>query len=141
MRISGARRRPRARGFTTVEMLVALAVFLLVGTVAIAAFSGGDRSRLRAEAADIALSLQTARLTALESGRPVAVALDSDRGVLTTGTQTRAIRNGTEATAIPARAVIRPSGESEGLRLELRRGSERLAVELDWLTGKVRVVP
>lgn len=120
-------------------MLVALAVFLLVGTVGIALFSGGDRARLKSEGADLALALQTARLIALESGRHVEIFVDEDARRFTINGDTYQLGRRVAVSADRSNVILQPSGTSEGLRLELSKGSERLLVELDWLTGRVRV--
>lgn len=133
---SRARRRPATRGVATVEVLVAVAVVVLIGAVALLGFGGGDRARLDAEAARVALVLQQTRLRALETGRPVEIVLAD--GVLAAGRTRHVVAAGTTASAAPPRAVLHPSGESDaGFALTLRRDALTRVVELDWLTGRV----
>lgn len=134
-----SRRRTQTAGYTTIEVLVALAVFLLVGTVGIALFSGGDRARLKADGADIALALQAARLTALESGRNVEITVNEERSQIMINGELYELGRNVGVDADRSYVVLQPSGTSEGLRLQLFRGSETLLVELDWLTGRVRL--
>ncbi|KIT15864.1 hypothetical protein [Jannaschia aquimarina] len=134
LRTSKARRRT-TRGFATVEVLVAVAVVMFVGTIALLTFGGGDRSRVEAEAAQVALFLQQARLRALESGRAVEVAFVD--GALVAGPARHSPGNGTRIDALRGGTVIRPSGASDGLTLTVRRGEASRVVTLDWLTGRV----
>ncbi len=131
--------RSRARGFATVEVLVAVAIVLLVGSIAILGFGGTDRARVAAEAAEIALFLQEARMRALEAGQPVEIVLSTREGVLAAGAARHALAAGIVVEPAEARLVLRPSGESEGLAIVLVRDVARAEVVLDWLTGRVDV--
>lgn len=135
------RRRTGQKGFATVEVLVAVAVIVIVGTLGFLTFGNRDTARLRSEAADVALFLQQARLRAAESGQPVAVAFDDRSGALTSGTRSYVLDGGVRGSAAPARLRIAPSGENDGLILTLAAGDARTRVRLDWLTGRVEVGP
>jgi Tfp pilus assembly protein FimT len=132
-------RRPRARGFATVEVLVAVAVVVLISTLAILGFGGADRARLNAEAAEVGLFLQEARMRALEGGRPVEIVLSAKDGVLVAGSKRHVFRRGITVAPDEARLVLQPSGENQGLDLMLGRNAEMAHVRIDWLTGKVEV--
>ena len=131
----GARR--RARGAALIEVLVAVAVVALVGSVAVAGLGGGDRARLRAEAAEVARHLTAARMRALETGRAQDILLED--GVLSTGSDDLAFDPVTEVEPETARLRLSPTGRSDGLVLTLDRAGHVAVVELDWLTGGVAV--
>lgn len=138
MRISLARRR-RARGLATVEVLVAVAIVLMVGTIGIVSFGGTARGELRAEAADMALFLQQTRLRALELGRPIEVLLSASDRTLLAGGETHVIARDITVQPDEARLILEPSGGSDGLIVTLSKGDHSATVTLDWLTGRVAV--
>ncbi|MEM9797754.1 MAG: hypothetical protein AAF919_14775 [Pseudomonadota bacterium] len=140
MPISRVRRGGQARGFATTEILVAVAVVALVGTLGFLTLGGRDKTLVQSEAAEIALFLQRARLRATESGRDVLVTYDAEARQLTAGPATHPIGSRIDAQAAPSRIRISPSGENDGMRVDLQRKAERVAVTLDWLTGRVEVV-
>lgn len=133
--------RSRARGFAAVEMLVTVAIVVLIGTVAIFVLGRTDRAQLQADATEIALVLQQARLQAAETGRPVEVQYSQDERSISTPTALHEFGRGVTSSTESVRLVIRPSGESEGLELQLSAGDHTRSVELDWLTGQIRVGP
>jgi Tfp pilus assembly protein FimT len=133
------RLRSAAPGFATVEVLVAVAVVALIGTVAVLGFGGIDRARLASEAAEVRLFLQEARMRALEGGRPVEIVLSAQEGVLQAGPKRHVFSRGVTVLPDAARVVLQPSGENEGLDLALSRNGETARISVDWLTGKVEV--
>lgn len=131
-----SRRRHATRGAVTLEVLVAVAVVMMVGAVAILSFGGSDRARLHAEAADVALFLQRARMRALESGKRVEIVVsEKERLIDAGGEQFHLDRAALSASR--DRLLLHPSGESPGLILQLQNGDEVAEVSLDWLTGRV----
>ncbi|MEL6799796.1 MAG: hypothetical protein AAFO80_07950 [Pseudomonadota bacterium] len=133
------RRRHTARGFATVEVLVAMAIFMLVGTLGIVAFGNNDRWRVASEAAEVAVFLQEARTRALDTGRPIEIRLSAEAGVLDAGGRQYRFARATEVSPEAARIVLDPTGRSEGLDLALSRDDQSATVRLDWLTGRVAV--
>ncbi len=135
------RRGQQGQGFATVEVLVAVAIVVLIGTISILALGRSDRATLQSDVASVALVLQQARLQAAETGRPIAVEYSQDDRTLRAGfaehTLDRAVSSPNETTRIS----IRPSGENEGLNLVLIAGDLQRSVELDWLTGQIRLSP
>lgn len=131
--------RTRAAGFATVEVLVAVAVVVLIGTLAILSFGGNDRARLNAEAAEVGLFLQEARMRALEGGRPIEIVLSAREGVLVAGPARHFFARGITVSPDEARVILQPSGENQGLEFTLARNDEVTRVSVDWLTGKVQV--
>lgn len=133
------RRRTFSPGFATVEVLVAVAIVALIGTVAILGLGGMDRARLNGEAAAVRLFLQEARMRALEGGRPIEIVLSSQDGILQAGPAAHVFARGISVSPDAARIVLQPSGENEGLELVLARDVHTMRVSLDWLTGRVEV--
>ncbi len=130
-------RRRAARGAALIEMLVAVAIVVLVGSVAVIGFGGGDRARLGAEAAEVARVLSEGRMRALETGRAQPIVLAE--GALTVGPVVHAIDPGIAVTPEEAAFAISPTGASPGLELVLARADFETTVTLDWLTGRVDI--
>lgn len=135
------RRGSTTGGFATVEVLVAVAIVVLIGTISILALGRSDRAHLQSDVASVALVLQQARLQAAETGQPIAIEYSQEERTLRAGaiahTLDRAVTSPNETTRIS----IRPSGENEGLNFVLVAGDHQRAVELDWLTGSIRISP
>jgi Tfp pilus assembly protein FimT len=132
-------RRRHAPGFATVEVLVAVAILVLISSLAIVSFGGSDRARVTAEAAEVGLFLQEARMRALEGGRPVEIVLSAREGILAAGPAQHSFARGITVQPDTARLVLQPSGESQGLTLVLARDEAQARVTVDWLTGRVEV--
>lgn len=128
-------------GFAAVEMLVTVAIVVLIGTVGILVMGRSERAQLQDDVAGIALILQQARLQAAESGRPVEVLYSQPDQSLSTPTAVFEFGRGVTSTTESASILIRPSGENEGLDLVLVAGDFTRSVELDWLTGQIRIAP
>lgn len=122
-----------------IEVLAAMAIVVLIGTLAFLAFGNQDKRRLDAEAAEVALLLQEARMRALEAGRPIEIVLSSRDRVLDAGGRQFTFDPAIEVTPEQARLILSPSGGSDGLRVTMVRNTARKTVTLDWLTGQVRV--
>ncbi|MCY4336427.1 MAG: prepilin-type N-terminal cleavage/methylation domain-containing protein [Litoreibacter sp.] len=133
------RRAHSTQGYALIEMLVAMAIVVIIGTLAFLAFGNQDQRRLNAEAAEIALHLQTARMRALEAGRPIEIVVASEQGVIDAGGAQLALPDDLRISPQSAELILQPSGGSPGLVLELSRNAARKTVSLDWLTGRVVV--
>ena len=133
------RRGHNTRGFATVEILVAMAIFVLVGSLGFLALGNADRWRLANDTAEVALFLQEARMRALESGRPVEIRISAEDRLLDAGGRQYRFARAVDIAPETARVVVDPTGRSEGLDLALSRDDQRAVVRLDWLTGRVAV--
>lgn len=135
-----ARRRSHStRGYALIEVLAAMAIVVLIGTMAFLTFGNQDKRRLDAEAAEVALLLQEARMRALEAGRPIEIVLLGRERVLDAGGRQIAFDPSTDIAPERVEIILSPSGSSDGLEMTLTRNEARKTVTLDWLTGQVRV--
>ncbi len=141
----------RCRGFTLIEVVVVLAILGLALALVVGykpPWSSG--LGLRGTAAELASGLHLARSEAIASNRPVAFDLDVPGHIYRVGT-------GVER-RLPANLSIElltivgesrgtrvgdirfnPDGSSTGGRIALADGNRRMAVGVDWLTGRVSV--
>ncbi len=139
------------RGFTLLELLIALAIAALLFVFVVPA---GSRQRDHAELANaaraMAAGLRMTRLQAINAGRAAVFAVDVDhalyqpagaaRAVLPRGTQLALVTQRKEMLG-SAVADIRffPDGSSTGGAVTLSRGGDRFEVLVNWLTGGVSV--
>ncbi len=140
----------RDAGFTLIEILVVLAILGVVLGIMIG--NGPMRSRglqARAAAGALAQSLRAARAQAIATDQNVSVAIDPgrhvfapDRGAVQHISPDLAMA--VLPPALPAQGtakVIRFSadGSSTGGEVLLGDGKHRIAISVEWLTGKVSV--
>ena len=139
------------RGFTLIEVIATLAI-LAFALVLVVGYKPPWSSGLgvKATAAELASGLRLARSEAIAGNRPVALRLDVAGHVYRVG-------NGTER-RLPANLSLElitiagenrgnvigdirfhPDGSSTGGRISLADGERRVAVGVDWLTGRVSV--
>lgn len=138
-----------APGFTLLEALVVLLVVALAATALPRLQGAGQGGLVRAAADDVASSLREARVAARAAGREERVVFDTGFGTVrpvngparTLPAGTRLAVEGAAAEADAAgRIAIRfdAEGGSTGGRVTLALGAHAAAVEVDWMTGRVR---
>jgi general secretion pathway protein H len=148
-RISSSRGRPH--GFSLIELIVVLAV-MGFALVLIAGYKAPwSRSLgLAGTAAELASGLRLARSQAIADNRPVAFALDlaghhyrvggaPARNLPAALTISLLTVNGETRSAVSGDIRFNPDGSSTGGRITLIDGTRRVAVGVDWLTGRVTV--
>jgi general secretion pathway protein H len=141
----------RSRGFTLIELLVVLAILGLALALIVGYRPPWSRGLgLHATAAELAAGLRLARSEAILSNRPVEFDVDAagHRYRIGNGAARRlpsdlSIELLTIAGEVrkPGDGDIRfnPDGSSTGGRISLIDGRGRVAVGVDWLTGRVSV--
>ncbi len=132
------RRRAGAKGLALVEVLVTITIVVMIGALSFATMGNRGPGLARAEAAEIALILQRARMEAAELGRAVEIHWDADDQTLTAGSAHHVLRRGTTGPSEPLTIILQPTGQSDGLTLPVTANGFAVEVTLDWLTGTVR---
>ena len=154
---TGAAAGPRAAGgappggFSLIELLVVLAVmgFVVALTVGYRAPWSSGLS-LEGIAAELSSNLRLARSQAIADNRPVAFALDlAGHRYRVGGDPPRSLPpklsvglvtvNGERRSATSGDIRFNPDGSSTGGRIMLSDAGRRVAVGVDWLTGRVTV--
>lgn len=147
--------RRHSAGFTLVELLVVLAMIALLVGLARPMYSAAvPGARIRAEILDLAVSLRQSRNQAISRGRPVAVlfdtenahySIDADVFDLSASTELRATLRGIGPGMMQpddnpiVRLEFHPDGSSTGASIQLRNTKAVWQLDVDWLTGRVRV--
>ncbi|WP_158498802.1 GspH/FimT family pseudopilin [Magnetospira sp. QH-2] len=137
---------PTDSGFTLLEMLVVLALTALVAGLAGPAMvsRGTDRSPDQV-AASLAATLRLARSEALRGGQTMDVVFNpSDKNW--------ALENGRNKGVLPDSQTFRlivpeewnrirfhPDGSSSGGEIKIFSARDRAVIQVDWLTGRVRL--
>ena len=137
-RRSNIRRRPGSRGLALIEVLVTLTIVVMIGALSFATFGKQGPALARAEAAEVAMVLQRARMEAAERGHAVEIRWEARTRTLSAGTSSHQLRRGVEGPVDTIEITLQPTGQSDGLTLPVTAGGYRVEVTLDWLTGKVR---
>jgi len=143
----GSRRRTSPRnmhldgGFTLIEMIVVLVVLALVGSIVLA--RGPMHSAtldLRATARTMASDMRRVRAGAIAMDRDVVFTVDPARRDYGIRKGTRhSLAPGISIVGIPAPIVFHADGGSSGGVVTLSEAERRLAINVDWLTGRVDV--
>jgi general secretion pathway protein H len=141
----------RITGFTLVELLVVLVILgLIAGLFLRYPLQRSRTLDLRAAAGQLAAGMRLARAQAIAGNQPVAVVLDlAARSYAIGDARAQSLPHGLSIELLTVasertdarRADIRfnPDGSSTGGRVSLADGHDRIAVGVDWLTGRVTV--
>lgn len=144
-------KKKRSAGFTLIELLIVITIMGLA--LALVAGHGKMRSAGLEEngaASDLAGGLREARAQAIVQNRPVALTLDiaahrwqiDGRPARTVPPQFSlavvTVKGATRGGKV-ASIVFEPDGSSTGGRIDFNDGLRKFAVNIDWLTGNVRV--
>jgi general secretion pathway protein H len=147
------RRLVALRGFTLVELLVVLLIAaLLVAVVPPLLSAAMPGVQLKSTARELAASLRYARDYAVlhRSDAVVTVDLNERRYRVSGRSRSYAIPDGMEVLLDTVKSELGddhtgsirfyPDGSSTGGRVTLKRGEQRYKIDVDWLTGRVRVL-
>ncbi len=138
-------------GFTLLEMLVVLVLIVSVTSLVMPAMLNSGGSQLRSASRIVVAGLQRAREFAINQQSSAALIVDvNQRWLKIPGQSTRRtlddelklnVFTAKSELISNAQAGIRffPDGSSSGGRITLSRGTQQAYVDVDWLTGEVRV--
>lgn len=139
-----------SRGFTLLEVMVVLTILALALALVVPALTRGLSPSLNDVARDISIGIRQARTAALAAQQAAVFRVDLNRHTYVAHSgETKSIPGeiavkaqvaSSEVAARTAAFRFFPDGSSTGGALLLTQGSETLAVEVDWLTGKVSIV-
>lgn len=140
-----------ARGFTLLELLIVLGLAALVLAVALPNLRSSPATELRSGAQTVAAALRQTRIDAMSRGRPQALLVDTRKHSLSPeqGQASRRLPDGIAIKLSTAeqemlddgRGGIRfwPDGSATGGRVTLAKDGLRIRVDVEWLTGRVRI--
>jgi general secretion pathway protein H len=143
--------RGSTKGFSLLEILLVLVVLALAAALILPALIQPVGTQLRTAAASFAAGLRQARNDAVNTHREVlfTVHLDAREFVIGDGARRRRVPAQVALSVFTARsevldehsAAIRffADGSSTGGRVTLSAGDRRYHVDVDWMTGQVRV--
>lgn len=141
-----ARRLQRTHGFTLLELLVVMAIAaLIVGLVPPAITRVMPGLHLKAASQDLAKSLWQARNLAVARGRTTDVLLRKEPPSYRIGEERFASLpehvelSGEPAGADEYRLRFYADGSSSGGKIVLKGPNGRYALDVDWLTGRVKI--
>lgn len=136
-------------GFTLIEILAVLALSALVIALALPMMTGGSRMEMRSVAQMVATGLRETRDQAIDANRPMAMEVDVARRTIVLDGRTRELGEELQIRLVTVRSekisaergAIRffPDGSSTGGRIVLAAGDATSLVDVDWLTGEVRI--
>ena len=139
------------RGFTLLEVLLVLAVMALGAALTLPALVRPSGTELRTAAGSVVAGLRRAREAAVNAQRPATLSVDIAEGSFTVDGEgpPRRLPEHIALSLFTARSEVQdeqhgrirffPDGSSTGGRITLARGERRYHVDVDWLTGQVRV--
>ena len=144
--------RSPAAGFTLLELLAVLLIMALVTAVVVPSLGDGTGVEIRSAARNLAAGLRQTRNHALNDNRSATLALDVDKREfhLPGERRVRKLPKRVDIVLFAARSeqlsaqrgAIRffPDGSSTGGRITLSTDTLRYLVNVDWLTGRVKVM-
>jgi general secretion pathway protein H len=139
MRLSMGRRHSAgagSAGFTLIEIIVVLVIMALIAGLVLSRGPVGSRHMdLEATVRTLTGALRLARGQAIAADRVVVVRV-AENGFAIDGGPTWRLASGQSIS--PATVMFTPEGESSGGMIVVSSGAERVAIGIDWLTGRVR---
>jgi len=144
--------RPSTSGFTLIELLAVLFILALTAAIVVPNLGGGEVVEMKSAARSLAAGLRQTRNRALADNRPAILALDVAKREFQLPGEGRvrrlpkqidiALFTARSETQSEERGAIRffPDGSSTGGRITLSSERLRYLVDVDWLTGRVRLL-
>ena len=142
----------RQRGFSLLEIVVVIVLIAIMATVIAMSVTGGlDSARVRAASRDVAAALRYTRGQAIVHHEQRTLAFNVDeRSYQMPDKDPVHLPKGMEMELLTAQSEMLdegvgqirfyPDGSSGGGRVTLMRGEARWEIEVEWLTGKVRLL-
>lgn len=151
--MSTAGSKPRQKGFTLLELMIVLVIAAIMMTVVPPMISSAlPGAELKAAARKVAAGLRYARNKSLTSDAEMTLMLDLETKQFEVSGKKKKfqIHKDLDLTLLTAesemvtdnKGAIRffPDGGSTGGRISLSTDKRKYAVDVDWLTGKVRIM-
>lgn len=142
----------RGRGFTLLELLAVLVILALIMAVAGPSLNRSSATELKASARGLAVGLRWARNVAMTKNQPAALSVDVEQRQfqIPGEKRVREIPSNIKITLFTARSEVQtqergtirfyPDGSSTGGRITLATDKLTYLIDVDWLTGKVRIL-
>lgn len=143
---------PRRDGFTLIELLVVLVIIGLVTAIVAPSLVHTPSTEIRSAAHSLASGLRSARSLALTRNRAATLTLDVEQRWYRVAGDKRehALPEAVGVSLYTARSELQgdkrgairfyPDGESTGARITLTSEDLAYAVDVDWMTGRVRIL-
>jgi general secretion pathway protein H len=122
-------------GFTLIEMIIVIVIMALTASLVLVRqpwHSAGLDTETTIRA--LTSSLRLARARAIAEDREVAVVTRTSSFAID-GAQPRVLPSGQALS--PAQVIFTPDGGSSGATILLAAGARRIAISVNWLTGRV----
>lgn len=141
----------RTGGFTLLEVLLALVLLAIAAAIIVPAVVRPAGTELRAAAGSVAAALRGAREQAVNAQQTATLLVDTERREFSVSgnAHTRRIPERVKVSLYTARSELEsdvrgrirffPDGSSTGGRVTLASGHRGYFVDVDWLTGRVKL--
>jgi general secretion pathway protein H len=148
---TGIKQRRAARGFSLIEILIVLTLLVTLTAILAPIMLPSPARTLRAAASDIATTLRETRREAHANHRSQRFVFDTDEGSygIDGRPQRRSLPDGVSAELTTAESLLSddeggaiafyPDGSASGGRVRLALDDRSLQVDIEWLTGRIRV--
>ena len=137
-------------GFTLLELIVVLVIISAAVLIMIPTLVSSSNTELKASARDVVSGLRRARSEAVTTNQSVAVTFNLDTRAFAVLGKRKTLPPGIKVAIVTARseqlseadANIRffPDGSSTGGRVTLSTENRSYAIDIDWFTGKLKLV-
>ncbi len=139
------------RGFTSLELIVAIFLISIVAAIVLPSFAGVGERRLKAEAREVASILRFAHDSAVSRKEVCWIKFDLDGNLIAwkspEGEKKKKFRNMTSLSTQSAGTVsrgevtvfIEPHGLRENIAVHMVSGDENMAITINHLSGKVKI--
>jgi len=140
------------RGFTLLELLVVMAIAAMLAALVRPMYAAAvPGARVKSDALNLAVSLRDARNRAIHGGRRIVVVFEPNAATyriagdealeLSRGTRLPSAAHDGDATREEDRFELTfyADGSSSGASVALQNSSNGYRIDVDWLTGRVRI--